>query len=147
MKVRITSKEIRSNFPKSRIFFGNRIENEIKYFFGEADWYNCGVMGWNYDAYNFGTFTVIFGYRSFPASVNLPDYIIEYMRAARDFARSFTWTEYEKERAYIAAVRESFREMIVDYLNGMKKDVNEIAVQMELNDILTATAKKAAVTA
>lgn len=114
MKTKITSKEIRNYYTKNHIFNANAIENEITFFFGDGDYYNCGVYGWNYNVYDFNSFCVLFGYRSFPACVWMPENIVEYIKNAREEARKLHWTEIEK---YQEEVRATFKKMIIEYLN------------------------------
>lgn len=118
MKVKITSKTIRQNFDKKHIFFAGSIENEMTYFFGDGDFYNTGVYGWNYNVYDFCTFCVIYGYRSFPAYTVLPDSVIEYMKNAMEEDRKISWIETGKKNAFRDEVKRTFYKMIVDHLNA-----------------------------
>ena len=119
MKTRITSKRIREYYDKKHIFNGNSIENELKYFFGEANFYNDGVYGWNYSVYDFAPrFCVFYGYRSFPASVDIPENVKEYMKNARQEASKISWIETEKRRKFENEVKENFYIMIMEHIKG-----------------------------
>lgn len=49
-----------------------------------ATGYNAGVYGWNWDAYNVNGYTVVTGYRNFPAGMRKSRYVNEYDGKARE---------------------------------------------------------------
>lgn len=124
MKTRITSTRIRQYYNKEQIFNGNNIENELKYFFGEPNFWNDGVYGWNYSVYDFGRFCVLYGYRSFPACVDIPEEIKDYMKKANEERRKISWMETEKGKKFDAEVKEKFVDMITEYINSEREKKN-----------------------
>ena len=124
MKSRITSTRIRQYYSKSQIFNGNSIENELKYFFGEPNFFNDGVYGWNYSVYDFGRFCVLYGYRSYPACVTIPEHIKNYMQKANEERRKIPFTEPKRARKFEAKVKEKFVDMITDYMNSEREKKN-----------------------
>jgi hypothetical protein len=82
MKIKVTRKFV-NQYGKIKI----RIPNS-GYLFPScsADWYNCGVYGWNWNAWNMSDFIVIEGYRSFPNCITADhDLFQEYNRKAKEF--------------------------------------------------------------
>ena len=67
MKLKATKKEITNNFSKIYL-----IDNKYG-FLPDAFAYNCGYLGWNWNAYAFGNICLIDGYRSFPKHKRLPE--------------------------------------------------------------------------
>ena len=61
MKSTITRKDI--NFYYDNVLVCNEIQNLLSY--ENARFYNCGVYGWNWDAYTFGNTVILTGYRNF----------------------------------------------------------------------------------
>ena len=67
MKLKATKKEITNNFSKIYLI-------DYKYgFLPDAFAYNSGYMGWNWDAYAFGSICLVEGNRSFPKHKRLPE--------------------------------------------------------------------------
>lgn len=100
MKAKITKKQIN----ESGISFVGDIQTLLHY--QKAQYYNCGVYGWNWDCYVFYTtsykvYFVLIGDRNFPSNRVYKDYdfVREYEEKARaiqnDFALSF---EEHKEK-------------------------------------------------
>ena len=67
MKLKATRKNITDNFSKIYL-----IDNKYR-FLPDAFAYNCGYLGWNWDAYAFGNICLINGNRSFPKHKRLPE--------------------------------------------------------------------------
>ena len=67
MKLKVTRKEIASNFNKIYMI-------DYKYrFLPDAFACNYGYLGWNWDAYNLGDVCLVEGNRSFPKHKRLPE--------------------------------------------------------------------------
>lgn len=61
MKRKITRKNI--NYFYDNVLVCNEIQNLLSY--EDARFYNCGVYGWNWDAYIFGNTAILIGDRNF----------------------------------------------------------------------------------
>lgn len=66
MKTKITSKELKRRFDKI-ISIGYCSAQKLLRNHSPI-WYNCGVYGWNYDAYLIEGVCIVTGYRSTPTS-------------------------------------------------------------------------------
>ena len=124
MKSRITSARIRQYYSKQQIFNGNNIENELKYFFFFFYFFNDGVYVWNCSVYDFGRFCVLYGYRSFPAFVDIPEEIKNYMKKANEERRKIPFTEPKRARKFEAKIKERFVDMITEYMNSEREKKN-----------------------
>lgn len=69
MKVRITRKDLKREF----VVYLPEAQNLLTRLVGIADYYNCGIYGWNWDAWKIEGIVFVDGYRSFPkCDFNIP---------------------------------------------------------------------------
>lgn len=106
MNIRLTNKDLRNNF--SAIVSCGYCEMQSLLNMKNRVGYNCGVYGWNFDAYDFGGVGLITGYRTRGADISLP---LDFCEEWNNKARNASYTEREKivkdfEKALIALVRE-----------------------------------------
>ena len=106
MNIRLTNKDLRNNF--SAIVSCGYAELSNLLYGKEKAGYNCGVYGWNYNAYGFGGVCLITGYRPRGADISLP---LDFCKEWDNKARNASYTEREKivkdfEKALITLVRE-----------------------------------------
>ena len=134
MKLFISSKKIRDNYSKSHTFNVSDCENAVKHFFTPCG-YNCGVYGWNFDFFQFSNlyegkfynFCFVAGYRSFPASVRLPENIRLFIENAYKKSLEKFRFNYERRVSYDKRIRKMFLEKIHAYLKA--EDEKERAKQ------------------
>lgn len=106
MNIRLTNKDLRNNF--GTIVSCGYAELSNLLYGKEKAGYNCGVYGWNYNAYDFGGVCLITGYRTRGADISLP---LDFCEEWDNKARNASYTDREKiakefEKALITLVRE-----------------------------------------
>lgn len=149
MKLFITSKKIRENYSKNHTFNVSDCENAVKYFFTPCG-YNCGEYGWNFDFFQFANlyegkfynFCFVAGYRSFPASVRLPENIRSFIEKAYKNSMEKYRFRYEKRLVYDKKIRKMFLEKIHAFLKA--EDEKERAKQKAKEEREAAKAAKTA---
>lgn len=63
MKVKVSRKELTRYYNCIGVGYCD-LQSLLNYF--SPQYYNCGVYGWNFDAYTFGDAAIITGYRNIP---------------------------------------------------------------------------------
>lgn len=106
MNIRLTNKDLRNNF--SAIVSCGYCELQTLLSLKNRVGYNCGVYGWNFDAYDFGGVGLITGYRTRGADISLP---LEFCEEWDNKARNATYEGRKQilnefEKALITLVRE-----------------------------------------
>lgn len=102
MKTKTTRKEIQNHF--SRIIRIGYCDAQTLLNFRSPDWYNAGVYGWNYDAYDLGGGTcIVTGYRPF-GNMRIPfEKLRELERKGEEIRYDFG-KKYEQQRNEIEAL-------------------------------------------
>jgi len=81
-KIKITSKELKSRYPKILTVAYCTMQNLLRY--QQELYYNSGAYGWNYDGYNINGVLIVTGYRTFKGTLKTNyDLINEYEEKAR----------------------------------------------------------------
>lgn len=107
-KANVTRKWISNNFRCCSVGYGD-LQNLLYY--QSADYYTCGVYGWNFDIYTFGDYAITTGYRGRIDDVS-KDYhslIHEYDSKARELLKNM-WTKDSKE------LRKEVNELLKEFL-------------------------------
>lgn len=115
MKTKITKKLVN----ESGISFVGDIQTLLHY--QRPQFYNCGVYGWNWNAYVFyttgyKTYFVLEGYRNFPSNRVYPDYdfVRGYEEQARAIQKDFSLSYDEKKEKINALLKEFLRKIFED---------------------------------
>jgi hypothetical protein len=81
-----------------------------------ADYYTCGVYGWNFDVYTFGNYAITTGYRGMIDNVS-KDYsslIHEYDDKARELIKTQWEKPYEELKAEVNNLLKEFLQKVFD---------------------------------
>lgn len=111
MKVKVTRKSLKDMYGK--IMIANNIGNILEYL--DADYYNSGAYGWNFDAYDVDGVLIASGYRNFPSTGINVEYDIQkkYSDMARDISNKDISYAEKKEK-----IQQILRAFINDAING-----------------------------
>ena len=89
-KAKVTRKWIKDNFICISVGY---CDLQYLLYYQNADYYTCGVYGWNFDCYTFGDYAITTGYRNMID--NIPkDYsslIHEYNNKAREIVENWDY--------------------------------------------------------
>lgn len=101
MKYHITKKQVYNNYSRVYVCNAGRWDNFRASVNLSPVAYNCGVYGWNWDLWEFGSRAIVAGYRSFPAAAELPEKADRILKNFEKRARvadrwSATWEQYKK---------------------------------------------------
>lgn len=99
MKIRTTNKAIKDAY-KNIIVVPNCALRVLDYL--EADYYNCGTFGWNYDAFIVSQDTIIIaGYRPFgnikPTTVQIENCNEQCMEVKQAYDKHLNWQRLEAD--------------------------------------------------
>lgn len=113
MKIRVTRNILRNNFNIVVAVPYCALQNLLK--FHDADAYNDGVYGWNYDVYFYGDIALTTGYRPYGDWLD-HTFCRKYDEEARDIVQADNMTYKEKATAideifvrFLYEIRECYR--------------------------------------
>lgn len=114
MKSKISKKAVN----ESGMSFVGDIQTLLHY--QKAQYYNCGVYGWNWDCYvfyttSYKTYFILNGYRNFPSNRVYKDYdfVKEYEEKAREIQKDFS-LNYEEQKEKINSLLKEFLRKVFD---------------------------------
>lgn len=99
-KARVTRKWVHDNFICCAVGYCD-LQNLLRY--TSADYYTCGVYGWNFDVYTFGDYAITTGYRGMIDNVrkDYHDIIRKYENMAEELNENhgldFKYEEHKAE--------------------------------------------------
>lgn len=108
-KARVTRKWVNDNFTCCSVGYCD-LQNLLRY--TSADYYTCGVYGWNFDVYTFGDYAITTGYRGMIDNVR-KDYhsiIRKYEDMARELNKKYAWTSNIDEH------KAELKKLLADFL-------------------------------
>ena len=112
-KARVTRKWIKDSFYCCSAGYCD-LQNLLHYV--SADYYTCGVYGWNMDVYTFGNYAITTGYRGMIDEVE-KDYhslIREYDDKARELIKTQWEKPYEELKAEVNNLLKEFLQKVFD---------------------------------
>lgn len=115
MKLKVTSKEI-----KNRYGFNNTIklyDGDGQYLFPEydANAYNCGVYGWNYDVFFISSYAITRGYRNTFGREADSDIVKKYDDMACEL----------RKQIYTSIDNKTYREKLADLQHEFLAEINK----------------------
>lgn len=97
-KIKTTRKWVNNNFYCCSVGYAD-LQNLLHY--QSADFYTCGVYGWNMDVYTFGDYAITTGYRGMID--NVPKDYHSLIREYDDKARELLKAQWEKPHDVLKA--------------------------------------------
>ena len=75
-----------------------------------ADYYTCGVYGWNFDVYTYGNYAITTGYRGMIENCKTDKNVSirEYDQKAREILSKYSYADYEDMRKEVNKLLEEF---------------------------------------
>ena len=112
-KARVTRKWVKDNYYCCSVGYCG-LQNLLHYV--SADYYTCGVYGWNCDIYTFGDYAITTGYRGMIDNVS-KDYsslIHEYEDKARELIKTQWEKPYEELKTEVNNLLKEFLQKVFD---------------------------------
>ena len=112
-KANVTRKWVNANYWCCSVGYCD-LQNLLRY--QSADFYTCGVYGWNMDVYTFGDYAITTGYRGMIDNVK-KDYhslIREYDDKARELLKEQWKKPYEELKAEVNNLLNEFLQKVFD---------------------------------
>lgn len=112
-KARVTRKWVNDNFYCCSAGY---CDLQYLLHYVSADYYTCGVYGWNFDVYTFGDYAITTGYRGMIDNVE-KDYhslIHEYDSKARELIKSQWEKPYEELKTEVNNLLKEFLQKVFD---------------------------------
>ncbi len=112
-KANVTRKWVNENYWCCSVGYCD-LQNLLRY--QSADYYTCGVYGWNFDIYTFGDYAITTGYRGMIDNVS-KDYhslIREYDDKARGVLKAQWEKPYEELKAEVNNLLNEFLQKVFD---------------------------------
>ena len=110
MKRKTTRKWIASNYTCYGTGYG-----DLQYLlhFQDADFYTCGVYGWNFDVYTFGKYAITTGYRNMVHHVETQwELEKEYEEKARQII--YSDIDFDEQKKQVNKLLKEFLEKVFD---------------------------------
>ena len=112
-KAKVTRKWVNDNYWCCSVGYCD-LQNLLRY--QSADYYTCGVYGWNFDVYTFGDYAITTGYRGMIDNVS-KDYhslIREYDDKARELLKTQWEKPYEELKVEVNNLLNEFLQKVFD---------------------------------
>lgn len=107
-KARVTRKWVNDNFTCCSVGYCD-LQNLLRY--TPADYYTCGIYGWNFDVYTFGDYAITTGYRGMIDNVrkSYSHIIRKYENKASEINKKYGWLDsLEEQKAELKKLLEGF---------------------------------------
>lgn len=106
-KAKVTRKWVRDNFNCISVGYC-----DLQYLLRcvNADYYTCGVYGWNFDVYTFGNYAITTGYRGMIENCKTDKNVSirEYNQKAEEIIKSHYWDDYDRTRKEVNSLLKDF---------------------------------------